>query len=156
MKANELRIGNFYNQFGNVTEVTWSCIKDLLVASDSQLWCKPIPLTEEWLLRFGFAIDKSYSDPSIFTMTVLYTHFYLSPAFDGGYYWGFTNDEGDNSEFYDGRAIQYVHELQNLYHAITGEELAITEPAHNPCQSDDPDDQCENCNCWKSTRANCS
>lgn len=26
----------------------------------------------------------------------------------------------------------------------------------NPCTSPDPDDRCENCNCWKSTRSNCS
>ena len=24
------------------------------------------------------------------------------------------------------------------------------------CNSDDPDDMCENCNCWKHTRAMCS
>jgi len=36
-----------------------------------------------------------------------------------------------------------------------GEELTFADN-HNPCASPDPDDRCENCNCWKSTRANCS
>jgi len=26
----------------------------------------------------------------------------------------------------------------------------------NPCTSDDPDDMCKNCTCWKATRKNCS
>jgi hypothetical protein len=53
MKASELRIGNFYNQFGNITEVDWSVLKDLKDAPIDQLWCKSIPLTEEWLLKFA-------------------------------------------------------------------------------------------------------
>jgi hypothetical protein len=36
-----------------------------------------------------------------------------------------------------------------------GEELPFADN-HNPCTSDDPDDLCENCNCWKSTRRTCS
>jgi hypothetical protein len=27
---------------------------------------------------------------------------------------------------------------------------------HNSCITDDPDDICDNCSCWKSTRRNCS
>ena len=61
MKASELRIGNFYNQFGNITEVDWSVLKDLKDAPIDQLWCKPIPLTEEWLINFGMEYTDGFS-----------------------------------------------------------------------------------------------
>ena len=38
---------------------------------------------------------------------------------------------------------------------FTGDELTFADN-HNPCTSPDPDDICDHCNCWKSTRANCS
>ena len=51
MKANELRIGNYYNQFGYTHQATGSTISELEKAPESQLWCKPIPLDESWLIR---------------------------------------------------------------------------------------------------------
>jgi len=39
------------------------------------------------------------------------------------------------------------------YHAGCFTDKNLT---HNPCTTDDPEDRCDNCNCWKSTRANCS
>ena len=106
MKASELRIGNFYNQFGNITEVDWSVLKDLKDAPIDQLWCKPIPLTEEWLLKFGFdKIDFQFIKNGI----------KLFPIRDL-YYRGNFPIKSD---------IKYVHQLQNLYFALTGEELTI-------------------------------
>ena len=54
---------------------------------------------------------------------------------------------------------ELAHISECLHDDIT--ELIIKIPLivanrHNPCTSDDPDDRCENCNCWKSTRSNCS
>ena len=54
-----------------------------------------IPLTEEWLLRFGF----ESKNPVLFT-----------------------NSDGD-SFYLDDTKIKHVHQLQNLYFALTGEEL---------------------------------
>lgn len=67
-----------------------------------------IPLTEEWLINFGFVLKK-YS--------------MLIP------YW--TNGRIELSQSlnfkccYINRKINYVHELQNLYFATIGEELII-------------------------------
>ena len=79
---------------------------------------EPIPLTEEWLMRFGF--DK------------------VLPRNDKMYYR--LNDDfviEENNVFLLGddafemlklrRKIKYVHQLQNLYFALTGEELTIKE-----------------------------
>lgn len=35
-------------------------------------------------------------------------------------------------------------------------QLHVFADNHTPCTSDDPDDMCDHCNCWKSTRSNCS
>ena len=117
MKASELRIGNFYNQFGNITEVDWSVLKDLKDAPIDQLWCKPIPLTEEWLLKFGF--EKTLNQYKKLTLSnkigcdnIPFIILFL-----------------DNQYQYDDLRfrtnIQYVHNFQNLYFALTGEELTI-------------------------------
>ena len=117
MKANELRVGNLYNQFGNIQEASWVTIKDLEKAPESQLWCKPFPLIEEWLLKFGFESCEGWDDMI----------FWILP------------DEIDNSDRFElletdkgyelpsGSICPSVHLLQNCYyfHYLTGEELTI-------------------------------
>jgi len=75
---------------------------------------KPIPLTEEWLLRFGFELTET--------------------NYDGGHHywiWDFsgillTTPYEDDSVVELGDAkFKYVHQLQNLYFALTGKELEI-------------------------------
>ena len=71
----------------------------------------PIPLTEEWLLKFGFK-DKSMALPHIvFDVANALTWNESSKTLTFGYY-------GELK-------CEYVHQLQNLYFALTGEELTI-------------------------------
>ena len=105
MKASELRIGNFYSQFGNVHETSCFTIETLTKASKQQLWCKPIPITEEWLLKFGF----EGWDLDIYTMNLITNNFCIL---------------FDELEIV-AKNIKYVHQLQNLYFALTNEELII-------------------------------
>lgn len=116
MKNTEFRIGNYYNQFGNIEQVSWSVLKKLEDAPKGQLWCKPIPLTEEWLLKFGF--EKEY-DKFMFSkdkLTILIReHDTFNP--NGRVYW--------NSWTIKECQPEYVHQLQNLYFALTGEELTF-------------------------------
>ena len=52
LTAKDLRIGNWVqNQFGTPYQVTASVILEF---SNFGVKDEPIPLTEEWLLRFGF------------------------------------------------------------------------------------------------------
>jgi len=116
MKANELRIGNYYNQFGYTHQATGSTISELEKAPESQLWCKPIPLDESWLIRAGFI----YHNPS---------DFYSKN-------WG-RNGAEIVKKYPDGwmfelgkgylRHFEYVHQLQNLFFALTGTELQFSE-----------------------------
>ena len=122
MKANELRIGNWYDQFSNSHKATWATLKQLDEAPKSQLWCKPIQLTEEWLLNFGF---RKYPN-DIPSWGKFFGDFDVD---DFGYAFCIYQDLGGN--FYAqiiGRKIilKSVHQLQNLYFTIAEEELKQT------------------------------
>jgi hypothetical protein len=140
MKTNELRVGNIVScelvcdlytdrkpYYGkNIYSVSSIFRRTTSVDIGHDLWqtsdmdnFKPIPLTEEWLARFGFVSDDYFG-------RVLYCNGYLS-----------------NIRFYNGECvmrvrgsndvrlpkIEYVHQLQNLYFALTGEELTIKDTA---------------------------
>ncbi len=114
MKVQYFRIGNIVNYFHHETclngIVTSINKKSITVNNHATIKIKsnnisPIPLTEEWLLRFG--IEKMH---------------------DGNYWNKKLCIRKDRNEFYalyeQGRIyIQHVHQLQNLYFALTGEEL---------------------------------
>ncbi len=72
---------------------------------------KPIPLTEEWLVKFGLAVDKWFIDES-FKITK-----------DEHYGWEIHTQNATHTKSIAFAYIKYVHQLQNLYFALTGEEL---------------------------------
>ena len=106
MKANELRVGNWVNNNEEDYQITSATIAQL-ERGDSE--AKPIPLTEEWLIKFGF--DKKFSKDK----------FTIIPNGKLDYEKGRT--------YFNAWTIlehqpEYVHQLQNLYFALTGEELS--------------------------------
>lgn len=115
MNANELKIGNWIShdklgtiyingisphcgdfKINNVFE--WVYLKN----------CEPIPITEEIFLKFGFKLI------TLKTKKYMIKDLYNEPCF-------FLNK--DNSIRYQNTLIKHVHQLQNLYFALTGEEL---------------------------------
>jgi hypothetical protein len=79
---------------------------------------KPIPLTEEWLLKFGFK-----SDDISWEYSKRLGNFYI--MYDIEINSIYIND----GSRYDGadipNEIKHVHQLQNLYFALTGQELTL-------------------------------
>ena len=124
IKANELRIGNF------VTAIR--CDNSQIIDQVKQLhesyvvtkfdWGKvePIPLTEEWLTKLGFKQTEKIAQKiirSVGRLGVLNVE--KSKPFEIKLsYW--VDDDGILIS-----KIKYVHQLQNLYFALTGEELEI-------------------------------
>ena len=134
MKAEELRIGNYvscmyYDDNNNEIweDTTILCIDgtggDIAEykfwfegSSNEEIYheTKLIQLTEEWILRFGFNLNGHR----------LFERLSLTKN-------GFTIEfeiSGDICNCYlemIGIEIQYVHQLQNLYFALTGEELIL-------------------------------
>ena len=122
MKANELRIGNYY--YGDVlfpSEYNVITANDLVELDSDPLddYYQPLPLTEEWLIKFGFG-DARITD-----------RLYTRKKTDGFYGFYINKETMSYCTFdYEGTIddiikIQYVHQLQNLYFAVTGEELTM-------------------------------
>jgi hypothetical protein len=131
MKANELRIGNLVltdrnNSIKTIVEVRSFIVSVEYIRTDTN--CKhqsmvdyerliPIPITEAWLLKFGFEKDNSENNKT-----------YLSPTVNGNRIKIYFNRFGVakfTMNMFHQIEIEYVHQLQNLYFALTGEELTI-------------------------------
>ena len=140
MKASELRVGNFL--FDSVEDIGVIQVTEIKNMVDNRIgnmsicyygvnggysttsleensnnneiddyMIQPIPLTEEWLLKFGFEKNITTDLHPTFSYDILNVN-------DGIVYvlnYGFVNH------------IKYIHQLQNLYFALTGEELKIKE-----------------------------
>jgi len=123
IKPSELRIGNLIDSFATGAPVTIKIQADhfrqLNATTD---YVKPIPLTEEWLQRCGFEFR---ADDKVWNIQVGNTN-YLE--FDDEGLCGVTPESWrDQCPIYIWAEIKYVHQIQNLYFALTGNELQITE-----------------------------
>lgn len=118
MKANELRIGNYvFDINGNVTHVESVISYGInlragdgngIYPDDEIEFLKPIPLSEEWLDHL-----KDVEVNNSGTICSRGSSIFI----------------GNGNATYDSMFkidIQYVHELQNLYFCLTGEELPLT------------------------------
>jgi hypothetical protein len=129
MKATELRIGNYVDRNGlmviRTIKTKQVSFYDTINKNNTHYFnldehTKPIPLTEEWLLKLGFEkrnklshnwhlCDVPYFAPHIRFEKKIFTAFKWS-----------------SSEACALQSIQYVHQLQNFYFALTTQELIIT------------------------------
>lgn len=118
MKNTELRIGNYF-QWTSIAAmgrgVDRICYGQEI--EDYMDFKEGIPLTPEWLERFGF-YKVGEDDWRISEFRIRFTEF-DQPAFN---LW--TNGDSEFCESI-GQDIKYVHQLQNLYFALTGEELEL-------------------------------
>ena len=131
--ANELRIGNFILNSNGKIEIVETLRYGLINSYDigDEETCgedcyNPIPLTEEWLVKMGFEIDRT-GDLSIMINSAV-THLFFNKVKDFFYPMILVEAEfsGLGSNCVGLNSIQYVHQLQNLYFALTGEELIFT------------------------------
>ena len=128
MKTTDLRLGNFISiNFGNCDDGKTTIVEGI---SDCEIYneehgyspCNefnPILLTEQWLLDFGF---------NQIIETQWYIHFdnmcLTLHEYSEQYIVEIENMETDDSSIFL-MSIQYVHQLQNLYFALTQEELIL-------------------------------
>jgi len=135
LTAQELRIGNlvqivkywkdFYDEnYFIPKEIN---LDDLRAINNFKDIAKPIPLTEEWLLKFGFEINDDLGDEI----------YYQIPEEKNGYGICFDHNDitfykyyGNGAEnvhtlIYDEKHLQSVHQLQNLYFSLTNTELKL-------------------------------
>jgi len=117
MKTTELRIGNLVLLDGEEMIIT-GITKDYVYFEGgfsmiSFTDIKGIPLTEEWLLKFGFKKTKMKGNKNLMEFIkgnfIIYLYEEIEVYFS----------------IWDDITLKYVHQLQNLYFALTGEELEI-------------------------------
>lgn len=131
MKAQELRIGNLVirEAADGIDDILPVCKIDdagfiaVTMGSYSNSCIlsrvKPVPLTEDWLLRAGFELMDNdgfweHSSEPLFGFQVIENTGVVTyaPIWDGSF---------------TGAPLQYLHQLQNLYFALTGTELTFKE-----------------------------
>lgn len=117
MKASELRIGNLV-QISGKTITMDSRIFHAVIHGFSGYDPEPIPLTEEWLAKFGFEPVREDNGYFRYTNGIIdLDHKFKLELFNG------RPDEDDTKQY--NPPLQFVHQLQNLYFALTGKELTI-------------------------------
>ena len=120
--ANELKTGNYLFKAGSFIKVTGTVIRDFELPFCKS--CKdysPIPLTPEILEKAGFVLDeRGYKIPISGSAWLIldedegYNIFILQIDTEGGIDYVLLKGTAKS-----------VHQLQNLYFALTGEELTI-------------------------------
>lgn len=161
MKATELRIGNWVKSGNTVIKVesideiginlsieeyddTGAYIDYEFLLKDRWLnpAVKPIPITSEWLERFGFD-KKSFTHIDKTMSPLIYT--------DGGkYFLQWYSDNFDLNEIDTGELmiidrtneclvtmVMFIHQLQNLYFDLTGKELKLSGKTPKPHSHND-------------------
>lgn len=115
MKKSELRIGNnaYLKLETSQDTLVTICATDLMMLEEGKRHLLPIPITSEWLERFGFyCLSVGVFERITRSMDMRFRILKVS-----GNLFIIGNYESS------ARPIQYVHQLQNLYFALTGEEL---------------------------------
>ena len=142
MKASELRLGNLV-QYGGTTAKVCQIEKAFFYCEtdgndfftrDGESGAKPIPLTKEWLLKFGFVEKNIGNKLSESWYELKYLSNEHEPMITSWVSilinietWScvicdeYPDEIGANTKI----KIEYVHQLQNLYFALTGEELTL-------------------------------
>ncbi len=129
IKANELRIGNYLHN--PVQNINFKIDARVIISIESEekrseiydkYSYKPIPLTEEMLLKCNF-LSKGFTNEFenikeyILSNEISVDYFTGTKDFDILY-------KGVALNYYDEKEI-YVHELQNVFYFLTGKELEI-------------------------------
>lgn len=120
---NELRIGNIIKSYltGEIVHTDWLVIKHISYGNyqnsyhTDQPVYEPIPITDDWLIRLGFEEPKGYGG---FVIDDDYTYT-LHPILTMDQCYSFYINESHET------VVRYVHQLQNLYFALTGKELKL-------------------------------
>jgi len=130
MKAESLRIGNYVDVYKGdvhygievVNNISSMGINERLPGEyyavfenpmNDELLVKPIPLTEEWLIRFGFEGSHALG------FRILINQRYNLEISDLNN----VKFQRRGLEINCMMNLEYVHQLQNLYYPLNGEEL---------------------------------
>lgn len=133
MKRADLRIGNLVEYENTYHTINQIRIERIFTRHHAQNKCecdyahvieelKPIPLTEEWLIKFGFSnIKEQTLNVKTFCKT-----FRIGKCTEQQTLFVELGSRGWTFIRVGYPLYNYVHQLQNLYFALTNEELIYT------------------------------
>ena len=106
VSVTDLRIGNYYSYDTNSIKLDGSFLATYL-QNDTDLCLYPIPLTEDWILKFEIGKQNGYP--------YKFLNGYLKIR-NGIYFFKYYELEIE---------LPFVHSLQNLHYTLNGSELQI-------------------------------
>lgn len=120
MEANNFRIGNVAQDFHrNTYEINNDIMVDII---GGYMKLDPIPLTKEWLDKFGFTYNQTdHFDYHVKPISEIQETWLMIQS--NNMYWIGYGDCMDNDASVVLGCIEYVHQLQNLYFALAKKEL---------------------------------
>ena len=130
MEARELRIGNLVYSYAEWHQISCEQVSTVSVVFNNSVILahglevklnkiKPIPLTEDWLLKLGFGrCDDHVMSIKCFDELLIEYDYHFHRCF-------VVIDTDTTTDIKWVTHIKHVHQLQNLYFALTGEELKI-------------------------------
>ena len=121
MDAKAFRLGNYYLENGVIETITPSVIKQIFESED-RIWFEPIKVSKDLILKLGF---KRFNSNIYWFSKHLKNGIKLNVS-EIGY---IEIEDIDRTTIEMSQICEYVHQLQNLYFALCGEELVFsTEP----------------------------
>ena len=121
IQLQEIRIANYIEYNGEIIKLDGSLLC-CYIQNELEFPLNPIPLTEEILLNFGF--NKEYQKGYI-GIDVCNSDFVLTEPLKMGEWqtnYTFQFETGSIPKF---KEIEYVHQLQNIFFSLCGEELTF-------------------------------
>lgn len=115
LRAEEFRIGNIISLTGKPIRISFSTLEKLCFPELSKYQMyegkfKPIKLTEDILLKCGFELYNSIDWIRQYKLNGVYFTYVI---------------EQNKLSIVDYKHVKYLHQLQNLYFALTGKELEV-------------------------------
>ena len=135
LTAQQLRIGNLVEYEGEIYEIDtisklFPTLNTVAFGIGVVGWdnLNPIPLTEEWLLKFGFEVENFDYNIKISECGVVSLQLIAQDEKCSSFsVCVIQSDEDELDDYVFLSDIKYVHSLQNLFYSLTNEELAINE-----------------------------
>ncbi len=132
MKPTDLRIGNLVNTVYSdepftVSRIGWDylvIVKNRISNPVQTEYARPIPLTFDWLKRMGFEENQTDDGTVYHSLRLsddMYCNLSLLEVNKNGII------EAALFPYENFFRYQYVHQIQNLYHAIMGKDITIAE-----------------------------
>ena len=130
--ARELRIGNYIQSkplsiprlqisHNGVMTVTGYGISVIESDTNGTMGFETIPLTEEWLLKFGF--EKEIDCGSEYWTIQIGNNLHLTISLEDNTAGIDLNWKSQGSLIW--MMVKHIHTLQNVYYSLTGEELEV-------------------------------